>query len=107
MPRFRFTVPTPTRLRVCSVACLAAALIYACGIIDSLAQNKPAPDSALWSFKPIRRPAVPESRHGGLAANPIDSFLLARLEKAGLRPSLLADRRSLLRRVTMDLTGIP
>ncbi|HLJ57262.1 MAG TPA: DUF1553 domain-containing protein [Chthonomonadaceae bacterium] len=61
----------------------------------------------LWSFKPVRRPAVPHSRYDSLSANPVDRFLFAALAKKGLKPSPPADRRTLLRRVTVDLTGLP
>jgi hypothetical protein len=61
-----------------------------------------------WSFQPIKRPPVPEvSGNPGLVENPIDAFIQARLAKEGLRPSPEADRRTLIRRVTLDLTGLP
>jgi hypothetical protein len=60
-----------------------------------------------WAFnKPIQRP-LPEVRDKGWARNPIDRFILARLEKEGMRPSPEADRATLIRRVTLDLTGLP
>jgi hypothetical protein len=65
-----------------------------------------APRATHWSFQPVQRPAIP-SRGKGLAANPIDAFVLARLEKEGLRPSGEADRVTLLRRLALDLTGLP
>ena len=55
-----------------------------------------------WSFQPVRRPAVPDQDAG-----PIDSFLLARLGEAGLEPAPLADKRTLIRRATLDLLGLP
>src|SRR4051794_2790788 len=58
-----------------------------------------------WAFKPVRKPSVPAvASH---ARTPIDAFLLQRLEAAGLRYSRPADRLTLLRRVTYDLTGLP
>lgn len=57
-----------------------------------------------WSYRRVERPAVPGASDG---KNPVDAFILARLEKSGLKPSPEADRRTLLRRVTLDLTGIP
>ena len=63
-----------------------------------------------WSFvKPVR-PALPVSREpkaSGFVRNPIDNFILARLEKEKLLPSAEADRERLIRRVTLDLTGLP
>ena len=56
-----------------------------------------------WAYQPLKRPAVPQSK----ASNPIDAFVHARLEQEHLQPSPEADRRTLLRRVTLDLTGIP
>jgi hypothetical protein len=58
-----------------------------------------------WSFVPPKRPDVPQVTDGAWARNPIDSFILHRLEKEGLKPSPEADRATLLRRVTLDLTG--
>ncbi len=55
-----------------------------------------------WAYQPVRRPAVPSA-----TANPIDAFLLARLAKENLQPSGEADRRTLLRRASLDLTGLP
>jgi hypothetical protein len=60
-----------------------------------------------WPFTPPHRPSVPEVRHREFVANPIDAFVLARLEAAGLSLSEPADRLTLLRRVTVDLTGLP
>jgi hypothetical protein len=59
-----------------------------------------------WSFVAPRQPRVPAVRDRAWVRNPIDAFILAALEKRGLRPSPPADRRSLLRRVTLDLTGL-
>ncbi len=61
-----------------------------------------------WAFQPIRLPPVPEIRNPkSEIRNPIDAFILARLEKEGLTPAGEADRVTLLRRVTVDLTGLP
>jgi hypothetical protein len=62
-----------------------------------------------WAYQPLRRPAVPEasSKHAGWARTPVDRFILARLDSAGLKPSEEADRRTLIRRVSLDLTGLP
>jgi mono/diheme cytochrome c family protein len=61
----------------------------------------------LWSLKPIRGPAVPAPQDKRWVRNPIDSFILARLEGAGLKPSPRAGRRALARRLYFDLTGLP
>ena len=60
---------------------------------------------SFWSFQPIGDPPVPSVR--GAAGNSIDAFLLVRLEAAGLTFRAEADRRTLLRRATYDLTGLP
>jgi hypothetical protein len=62
---------------------------------------------AHWSFLPPRRPALPAVKDGGWVRNPIDAFILARLEATGLRPAPEADRRTLARRLSLDLTGLP
>ena len=60
-----------------------------------------------WSFLAPKAQAVPVVKQAGWVRNAIDNFILARLEKEGLTPSPEADRRSLIRRVTYDLTGLP
>jgi hypothetical protein len=60
-----------------------------------------------WAFVAPKRPAVPTVKTKGWVRNPIDSFVLARIEAAGLKPSPEADRYTLARRVALDLTGLP
>jgi hypothetical protein len=60
-----------------------------------------------WALIPPVRPAPPAVRSPAWCRNPIDSFILARLEKAGLGPSSEAEKTALIRRVTLDLTGLP
>jgi hypothetical protein len=60
-----------------------------------------------WAFQPLKKPAVPVVKNQSWVRSPIDSFVLARLESAGLAPSPAADKRTLIRRVTFDLTGLP
>jgi mono/diheme cytochrome c family protein/cytochrome c553 len=64
-------------------------------------------DRAFWAFRPVQQPAVPPVRDAAWARSPVDHFLLAEMEKKGLRPAEAADRRTLLRRVTFDLVGLP
>jgi hypothetical protein len=61
----------------------------------------------LWSLKPIGSPELPAVRDEGWVRNPIDQFVLARLEQKGLRPSQEATRRALARRLYFDLIGLP
>jgi hypothetical protein len=74
---------------------------------EPLASSVKQAGSDWWSFRPVKRPPVPRTKHDALANGPIDRFLFAGLEKKGLRPSPPADRLALLRRVTFDLTGLP
>jgi len=61
-----------------------------------------------WAYEVPVRPEVPRvTRHSSLIKNPIDNFILARLAKEGLKPSLEAAKETLIRRATLDLTGVP
>ncbi len=60
-----------------------------------------------WSFIPPVRPSLPATKNEAWAKNPLDRFILARLEREGLNPSPEADKQILIRRVTLDLTGLP
>ncbi len=60
-----------------------------------------------WAFIPVERPSVPEPVDGWQSQNPIDRFIQEKLVEKGLVPNEEADKERLLRRVTMDLTGLP
>ena len=60
-----------------------------------------------WSFLPIAPQPVPAVADPGWCKTPVDAFVLAKLEANGMRPNPAADRRTLIRRVTFDLTGLP
>ncbi len=61
-----------------------------------------------WAYQPVKAPAVPPVKDAGKwAKNDLDKFVLAKLESKGITPSPLADKRTLLRRATFDLTGLP
>src|SRR5258708_28174227 len=62
---------------------------------------------AFWSFQPLRKPPVPAVLHTSWPKTDIDRFVLARLEHDGLAPVRAADPRTLIRRATLDLTGLP
>lgn len=60
-----------------------------------------------WAYRAPSRPAEPQVRQAGWVRNPIDRFVLAKLEERGLRPANEATRGTLIRRVSLDLTGLP
>jgi mono/diheme cytochrome c family protein len=60
-----------------------------------------------WAFQPVKEPPVPTVKNQRLVQTPVDAFLLARLEPKGLTFSQRADPRTLIRRATYDLTGLP
>lgn len=62
---------------------------------------------AHWAFQPVEKPGVPAVQNTAWAYSPIDHFVLSKLEAAGLQPNPEADKRTLLRRVTFDLIGLP
>jgi mono/diheme cytochrome c family protein len=66
-----------------------------------------AQQRAFWSFQPVRKPALPAVKDKQWSRNPIDALVMAKIEAAGLKPAHPADRRTLIRRATLDLTGLP
>jgi len=60
-----------------------------------------------WSFQPLKLPTIPQVKDTSWAKTDIDRLVLAKLEEKGLKPSPQADRRTLIRRATLDLTGLP
>jgi hypothetical protein len=97
------------RLPVCFLGLAALAFPFAFA-----AAAEPADEPALtekdrdhWSFKPPIRPKLPPLQDTAWVATPVDAFIRARLDAASLKPAAAADRATLLRRVTFDLTGLP
>jgi len=82
--------------------CLAASSI-------SSAQTRGFTDAqkSFWAFQPVKKPAVPAVNNKDWSKNPIDAFVLAKLEEKQLEPNKSADKLTLLRRATLDLTGVP
>jgi hypothetical protein len=66
-----------------------------------------APYAEHWAYVPPVRPLLPQVRDPAWPRNPIDRFILERLEREGLRPSPEADRYTLIRRASLDITGLP
>jgi hypothetical protein len=77
-------------------------------VLVATASGRGAEPSDVWSFHALRRPAVPSIRNPQSAIlNPIDRFILAKLAEMKLEPSPEADRRTLIRRLSFDLVGLP
>ncbi len=64
-------------------------------------------ERAFWSFQPVKNPPPPAVKDGNWCKQPLDHFVLAKLEAKGLRPVATADKRVLIRRATFDLIGLP
>jgi mono/diheme cytochrome c family protein len=60
-----------------------------------------------WAFTELKRPTPPKVKNQSWVRNPIDAFVIARLEKEGLKPEIEAARQTLIRRLSLDLTGLP
>src|SRR5438132_822220 len=60
-----------------------------------------------WAFQPVQRPAIPRVRNPAWVRNAIDAFVLAKLEAQGWQPAPAAEPRALLRRLYLDLLGLP
>ncbi len=74
---------------------------------SSLATDNSSLTSDHWAYKKISKPAIPSVKNPSWIRNPIDNFILARLEKEGMKPAPEAAKETLLRRVTFDLIGLP
>ncbi|MFM8469237.1 MAG: DUF1549 and DUF1553 domain-containing protein [Limisphaerales bacterium] len=70
-------------------------------------QGSAAEPRDLWAFKPVANPSPPAMKDKAWPRNDVDRFILARLEEKGLRPSPATGRATWLRRVALDLTGLP
>src|ERR1700731_1519631 len=72
------------------------------------AEFKISPEQrSFWSFQPLKMPAIPQAKNVRWGKTAIDKFVLAKLESQGISPAPTADRRTLIRRATFDLTGLP
>ena len=89
--------------RLLKLTSLVAALLF----LTLAASYRVSSSESYWAFvKPVR-PPVPAVKNQSWVRTPVDAFVLAKLESIGLKPSPAADKRTLLRRVTFDLTGLP
>jgi hypothetical protein len=87
----------------CGVGSAPSSATEPAGDVDVFAQAR----ESLWSLQPIRRPAMPVVTDPAWIATPVDAFVLAQLDAVGLTPSMRAERRTLIRRATIDLLGLP
>src|SRR6266536_2647083 len=83
------------------------ALLTLFGLVAWSGESVPSAKSDHWAFRPVIRPAIPVVQRQGWARNPIDDVVLATLEAEKLAPSPEADRVTLIRRLSFDLTGLP
>jgi hypothetical protein len=87
-------------------------LLLGAALVGSVLAQRPADprgrkEETHWAFEAVRRPPVPAVRDQAWVRSAVDAFVLARLEKQGLKPAPRAERRTLLRRVYLDLIGLP
>jgi hypothetical protein len=91
-----------------SIQCVIVALTVALPSLLAAARDEfDATDRSHWAFQRVGRPDPPPVRNPNWVRNPIDAFVLARLESLKLEPTAPADKASLLRRATLDLIGLP
>jgi hypothetical protein len=64
-------------------------------------------EKSFWAYQPVKEIALPAVKDEAWILSPVDRFILSRIEEAGLQPAPSADKRTLIRRVTFDLTGLP
>ncbi|MEX0676089.1 MAG: DUF1549 and DUF1553 domain-containing protein [Pirellulales bacterium] len=98
----------PCRTRYGPIVAVAV-LICCIGATRSVssAEEHSAATKKFWSFQPVQRPERPAAANTLWARNPIDSFVLAKLDEAGLSPAAPAEKTALLRRAYYDLIGLP
>jgi mono/diheme cytochrome c family protein len=98
--------PKGPRLSAREVGLLRAWIDAGAVAPSAAAEARAAAGANHWAFRPVQRPPLPAVADAGWVRNPIDRFILARLEKEGVKPSAEADRATLARRVFLDLTGL-
>src|SRR3954466_9235529 len=85
----------------------AALAVFTCCLALFAAETFTQRQRDFWSFQKVKDQTPPAVRDAAWAKNPIDRFVLAKLESKGLRPNPPADKATLLRRASFDLTGLP
>ncbi len=102
-----FAKISPRRTRAVGGVCgVLAWLFLALGPARAAVQPPPDADQH-WAFQPLRVATPPRVRHPAWARTDLDRFILSRLDAAGIEPAPAADARTLLRRMSFDLTGLP
>jgi hypothetical protein len=91
----------PARLPIAALVACLVALVFA----D--ADAAPPKQTEHWAYRPLVKTEVPAVKEASRVRTPVDAFILAKLEADGMTLSAAADRRTLLRRVTFDLIGLP
>jgi hypothetical protein len=81
--------------------CLAAGLLYSAEPVFTDAQRN------FWAFQPVKKPPVPAVKNAAWVKTPVDAFVLAKLAAENLQPNPRADKVTLLRRASIDITGLP
>jgi hypothetical protein len=105
-PDFKMPPPKKGKLADEQIADLVAWINSGAACPDTPAPVQAWPKKH-WAFQPVGKPTPPQVRHNKQVRTPVDSFVLAKLEEKKLAPSPTADRRTLIRRATYDLTGLP
>jgi len=100
----RFKMPPQQALKPEEITALAAWIDAGAVWPDGVAAKA---ERSFWSLQPVSNPEPPVVRDSAWVSTPIDRFVLSKLEAAGLSPVGRADRRTLIRRATFDLTGLP
>ncbi len=99
--------PWPSDERVAAIRDQYAegVIVHTSGALSEEWANRRYKEEDLWAYQPLEKPVVPETSAN--ASNPIDAFINYELEKNAIPPAPLADRRTLIRRATFDLIGLP
>ena len=100
---FRVSISAPILVRVLTLV-LAAPVLMASAVET---KKRKGPPPVPWSFKPLQRVDLPAVKDTSWPKTRTDFFVLAKMEAAGLKPAPRADLRTLLRRLSFDLTGLP
>lgn len=98
--------PMGARLTEAEVAAIRTWIDEGAKVPATTSSTSPA-RSSHWAFQPVQRPRLPDVQRRDWVRNPIDAFVLARLQAEGIEPSPEASKATLLRRVSLDLTGLP